>query len=57
MLDTPQWQGSRKCQARKRSKKKKKIQLDISFLNFIKDTERNVKDAIGRKPLSTERKK
>ena len=56
MLDTPQWQGSRKCQARKRSKKKK-IQLDISFLNFIKDTERNVKDAIGRKPLSTERKK
>ena len=41
----------------KKKIQKKKIQLDISFLNFIKDTERNVKDAIGRKPLSTERKK
>lgn len=35
----------------KKKIKKKKIQLDISFSNFIKDTERNVKGARGRKPF------
>lgn len=50
MLVKTQWSRKQKSQARKRLKKKK-IQLDISFSNFIKDTERNVKGARGRKPF------
>lgn len=49
MLVKTQWSRKQKSQARKRLKKK--IQLDISFSNFIKDTERNVKGARGRKPF------
>lgn len=47
MLVKTQW--SRKQKKPSKKKIKKKIQLDISFSNFIKDTERNVKGARGRK--------